>query len=98
MTTTEQCEARIWKDAKLMAECLNDNEFAAYLTSSYSPMDNDVLEFGERVKAFIEQAVSAYAENMAREENAAEEYEADAAHESRLMDQENARAINAGRY
>jgi len=97
--TTEECEARIWNDAKLMAEALNDNDFAGFLTCSYSPMKSDTLEFGERVKSFIEAAVTARADWMAREMNAEQaEYEADAAHESRLIDEGNKIAVNAGRY
>lgn len=96
MITTEECEARIWTDANLMAEALNDNEFAGFLTSSYSPMDNDDLEFGQRVRDFINAAVTARADWMAKEEN--DKYEPDAAHESRCIDRDNARAINAGRF
>lgn len=97
MITLEQCEARIYADAELMAQTLNDSDFAGFLTCSYAPMRNDALEFGQRVKDFIEAAVTGFAENMAKEMNA-EQAEVDAAHESRLIDRDNARAINAGRY
>lgn len=45
-------------------------------------------------------AISDYAEGVDDAERCAEqaEYEADAAHESRMIDRDNARAINAGRY
>lgn len=95
MITLEQCEARIWKDSELMSQALSDNDFAGWLVSSIGPMDDDPVARNERIHGYIEASVEAYAEWMAREENAEQaEQEADAAHESRLMDRDNAADIN----
>lgn len=86
MTTIEQCEERIKRDPKLLQEALNDNDFAGFLAGSFSPMENDTLEFGERVKDFINVSITAAADFMMREENAEqEESKADRQTDDRLL-------------
>lgn len=96
MITVDECESRIWNDALLLQEAINDGDFAGWLTSSLGPLDNDPVERNERVWDAIEECVRGRAEWMAKEMN--KEYEPDAAHESRRMNRDNAIAINAGRY
>lgn len=91
----DELKARIMRDPALMHECLESNDFAGWLVSVIGPMENDALEFGERVKQYILDSVEAMADDMAREIEAEQaEYEADAAHESRLIDQANRIDIN----
>lgn len=67
--TPDECEARIKRDPKLMAEALTDNDLIGWLVSSLGPLDNDALELGERVRDFANCAVAAAAERMAKDEN-----------------------------
>lgn len=94
MITLEECEARIWNDARLLQEAINDGELAYWIVASIKD-DKDPMARNERVWNLIEEAVTDRAGSMADELNREQaEYEADAAHESRLIDRDNAAHIN----
>lgn len=89
--TIDECEARIWNDTALIAEALADSDHLHW-SLKIVKSDRDPMSRNERAWNALEFAVRCRAESMADEMNSVTEDGAE--HESRLMDRDNARAIN----